>query len=370
MLHIKDELQYFYNQLPKTLQVSNNVNLGLFNVDKKQAFKYQWSASRQKNLYTRIIVDFDENKTNEHWYDLIENTGLYPNLVIQNPNSNSCHLHFRLKNPVTNYEKSLSKPFDFYNAVRNSLSLKLGGDTAFTGYIAKNPTYKGNFFDKNNNIKTTDKFKIKSFNNSSWELSELADYLDLSAKIVRKTETGIITETGAVKRNFETFKTVSKKAYAITHLYKDSGNYNGLYNQVLHLIDNHQVNYLNTENGVLGASEQASIARSITNYCMNPANNIFIPGKSKSRNINFGRDTLKTSFLTDTKEKQIISAIETNKQRKNDTELKIKSAIYSIKADGQKVTYRRLQSVSGLSLSTLNKYKDLIKSLPYIIPKF
>jgi hypothetical protein len=129
------------------------------------------------------------------------------------------------------------------------------------------------------------------------------------------------------------------------------------------LIDNHQVNYLNTENGVLGASEQASIARSITNYCMNPANNIFIPGKSKSRNINFGRDTLKTSFLTDTKEKQIISAIETNKQRKNDTERKIKSAIYSIKADANKVTYRRLAEVSGLQKSTLQNYKELIKSL-------
>ena len=66
--------------------------------------------------------------------------------------------------------------FDFYNAVRNALSLKLSGDSAFTGYIAKNPTYKGNFFDKNNNVKTKEKFKIMSFNNDGWELGGLADY--------------------------------------------------------------------------------------------------------------------------------------------------------------------------------------------------
>ena len=364
MLHIKDELQYFYNQLPKQLQVSNNVNNGLFNVDKKQAFRYQWAASRQKHLYTRIIVDYDENKTTDHWYDLVQESGLYPNLVIKNPINNSCHLHFRLKNPISNYENSLSKPFDFYNAVRNALSLKLSGDSAFTGYIAKNPTYKGNFFDKNNNVKTKEKFKIMSFNNDGWELGGLADYLDLSAPIkVRKESNKIIDKDTFLGRNNDTFKSVAMQAYAITHLYKKSGNRTGLFNQILHLIDNHQSNYLNMEGGVLGASEQVSIANSITNFCMNPNNNITVPGKSKSRNINFGRDTLKLSFVTDIKDKQLISAQETNKQRVSTTERKIKGAIYSIKADGNKVTKKRIHEVSGLSLRALHNHKELIKSL-------
>ena len=365
MLHTKDELQYFYNQLPKNLKVSNNVNLGIFETHKKQAYKYQWSASRQDNLYTRIIVDFDEDKAKTNIFDLIEDTSLYPNLIVKNPHNNSCHLHFRLENAVSTYKNSLSKPFDFYNAVRRSLSLKLECDTSFTGYIAKNPVFKGFFYDKKNDVKTTSKFRILSYNNKPWTLNHLADYLDLE-QVIQRTRKKASTQTQqeqVVLRNCDTFKAVSLQAYAITHLYKETGNKDAFYSKILELVSIHQSCYENLETGALSISEQQSIAKSITNYCMNPANHIFVPTGRSSRNINFGRDELKTSFLTDLRDKQIVSATETNKQRKNDTERKIRSAIYSIKADSNKVTQKRISEVSGLGIATVKRHSKLIKSL-------
>jgi hypothetical protein len=114
-----------------------------------------------------------------------------------------------------------------------------------------------------------------------------------------------------------------------SHLYKKKGYREGLYNQIIHLISNYQSRF----NYPLLIGEQVSTANSITNYCMDHENAIYVPVRtSNKRNVNFGSDSLKLSHLIETRDKQCINA----------TERKIKNAIYSIKADGNKVTQKRI----------------------------
>jgi hypothetical protein len=369
MEQLEIELQHYYEKLGKSVLATNDFKTGTKRVFKEQAKYYQWITFRPQQQLTYLGFDFDDD--NPYFLDKIKELNLKPNLTIQNPNNKKGQIYFRLNNPVSIGEKSKSEPERYFNTVRKSLNNALESDPHFSNRFGKNPFFKEGFFDKKNNVKHKECFVINSYSDQGCDLGDFKEYVDTfnKAEYVNKQTTikhkhkhrafnGVLTEGN---RNKSIFNHSRLFAYGVCGIYKRQNDELGLLQAVLN-----ECAYINNKSAKrLTDKELLGIANSITGYCFRnydeQAQKIKI---AKCKNyVQRGAYALKTAHCTTTQEKQIVSASETNKKRVRTTEQKIKSAIYSIKADSQKVTQKAIAAVSGLGIATIKRYSKLIKSL-------
>ena len=232
-------LAQLYQDLPKTLRCSQyKHNTDFRRKTPKQATQSAYVGYNTPNVTTFIVIDLDYNGSIFAYHD----AGIpRPQFVIKNPSNGHCHYLYRLKDPVTFFEKSRQDPIDLLNAIEYALNEVLGGDKAFTGYLAKNALSSAH--------------EVYYTGAEPYTLHDLADYLDLTIKTPKQAPNDEF-----YGRNDAIFHAVRKLAYPIA----SKCTYAQLYAQCLHWCEQYNAQY----SPQLPYNELKSISKSITGYCL------------------------------------------------------------------------------------------------------
>jgi hypothetical protein len=330
-INTQTELDLFRSNLPKKPYCRSFKNEPCKVLQAEKAIQYNHIQPNHPYWQNYFVVDIDTN-----WMDVLDDTYLQPNLIVANRDNAKAHWFFRLETPLCKTDNGKIKPIRYAAAIEKCLNLTLGGDMGYNNQTAKNPL-------KNEHFRTL------SFRNVPYSFNELHDNLDLSIN-----KQAIETETAGLGRNCELFDRVRFHAYKIAKTYQNNNDFDSFYKVLLNFASNN-----NTFQNPLPYGEVLSITKSVSRWTYKNYN-----GRGK---INRGRDSL--SQLTNLNDKQVYSAFKTNEQRKKNTEKSIRAAIYSIKADGQKITQKRIAEVSGLHRNALRNYKNLINELKQLSTK-
>lgn len=236
------QLTELYQNLPKTLRCSHIKNNTLFRRKANKAHTYEYVGYNPPNVTRYIVIDLDYDQS----IFAYSNTGIpRPNFIIKNPSNGHCHYVYHLKDPITFYAKSKSKPIRFLTAVEQALTEVLGGDRGFTGYLAKNALNPAH--------------EVYITGAKPYTLNDLADYLDL--ELIDYTNEPMNDHTYG--RNSGTFNAVRVQAYKLV----SSLNYTQLYNECLMLAESYNARY----DTPMGYNEVKGIAKSIAEYCTSKA---------------------------------------------------------------------------------------------------
>lgn len=232
-------LAQLYQDLPKTLRCSPyKHNTDFRRKTPKRATQSAYVGYNTPNVTTFIVIDLDYDGSIFAYHD----AGIpRPQFVIKNPSNGHCHYLYRLKDPVTFFEKSRQHPIDLLNAIEYALNEVLGGDKAFTGYLAKNALSSAH--------------EVYYTGAEPYTLHDLADYLDLTTKTPKQAPNDEF-----YGRNDAIFHAVRKLAYPIV----SKCTYAQLYAQCLHWCEQYNTQY----SPQLPYNELKSISKSITGYCL------------------------------------------------------------------------------------------------------
>ena len=139
-----------------------------------------------------LVYDVDRPTASYDWYD---NNSPPPNLVVTNLKNGHAHLLYSLAVPVLQAEESSLKAQRFLGAVDIALTRKLEADPGYAGLISKNPIHKHWF--------------TRAYQEESYDLNWLADYLDMSDLTDRRRRLPDI----ASGRNVNLFNDLRRWAY-------------------------------------------------------------------------------------------------------------------------------------------------------------
>ncbi len=179
-----------------------------------------------------------------------------PDWVALSPGRNSAHIGYEILTPVGRHEHARAKPQQYLAAIENALCEKLKADEGFAGLLCKNPVNPA--------------WDLYQVHEGGRELSELADWLDLTPAAVKKRNR---TPRGEVGRNVYLFDAVRFWAYDNIDKYRTGtgGRYEAWCEAVLV-----QAQILNAASydhlpvlvgrGVLPFSECRAIARSVAKW--------------------------------------------------------------------------------------------------------
>ena len=229
-------LNRFAESIPSKPYCTNAFSDGTRILPRVDALKHKYiQAQIRKRQIGWLIFDIDRATASL----AAESANLPPpTLTIVNPWNAHAHLVYQLAAPVTTTDKGRAGAIRYLESVERAYKHELRSDYAYSGLLTKNPLHSA---------------WRASANDVRYELSELAEYVDLKKYKEHRTR------QFAVGRNFETFETVRKKAYRIVRKY-DS--YSDFSREVLDLC--YEVNK-SFKNG-LAEREIGTIAESICTW--------------------------------------------------------------------------------------------------------
>lgn len=235
-------LAQLYQDLPKTLRCSPyKHNTDFRRKTPKRATQSAYVGYNTPNVTTFIVIDLDYDGSIFAYHD----AGIpRPQFVIKNPKNGHCQYLYRLKDPVSFFKNSQQAPIDLLNAIEYALNEVLGGDKAFTGYLAKNALNSAH--------------EVYYTGAEPYTLHGLADYLDLPTQTPKQAP-----NDDFYGRNDATFHTVRKLAYRIA----SKCTYTQLYEHCLHWCEEYNTQY----SPQLPYNELKSISKSIAGYCTSQA---------------------------------------------------------------------------------------------------
>ena len=235
-------LAQLYQDLPKTLRCSPyKHNTDFRRKTPERATQNAYVGYNTPNVTTFIVIDLDYDGSIFAYHD----AGIpRPQFVIKNPSNGHCQYLYRLKDPVTFFKNSKQAPIDLLSAIEYALNEVLGGDKAFTGYLAKNALNSAH--------------EVYYTGAEPYTLHDLAAYLDLPTDQPTQAH-----NDDFYGRNDATFHTVRKLAYRIA----SKCTYTQLYEQCLHWCEEHNTQY----SPQLPYNELKSISKSIAEYCTSQA---------------------------------------------------------------------------------------------------
>lgn len=234
-------LAQLYQDLPQTLRCSpHKHNTDFRRKTPKQATQNAYVGYNTPKVTTFIVIDLDYDGSIFAYHD---NGIPRPQFVIKNPSNGHCQYLYRLKNPVSFFKKSKAKPIRLLNAVETALNDVLGGDKAFTGYLAKNALNSAH--------------EVYYTGAEPYTLGDLLSYLDLAD--LNNSASLPATNDECYGRNDSIFNAVRKQAYSIAF----KCNYTQLYNQCLAWCEEYNTRY----SPQLPYNELKTISKSIAGYC-------------------------------------------------------------------------------------------------------
>ncbi|MGB2833116.1 MAG: replication initiation protein [Methylotenera sp.] len=162
-----------------------------------------------------------------------------PTLTIVNPANSYAHLLYELAEPVSTTERARVSPIRYLASIEGALKAELRSDYSYSGLLTKNPLH-------------TD--WRTSCNDVSYELSTLADYVDLNK--YRSTKPA----QQSAGRNVTVFNAVRKSIYKIA---KNFNTFEALQNEVLAQCYSINSGFADK----LSDSEIKAISKSLSKYC-------------------------------------------------------------------------------------------------------
>lgn len=319
-----EQLNLFKENLPRKPYCSDDLSAGLKIRSLDYAAAMRYIQHNQVNSKLWLVYDVDRCTAPEEIY---EDIGLAPpNLFIQNPKNGHAHVAYSLNNPVHLNKSSSQKPIRFAGALDAAYRAEMDADRGYAGLIMKNPL--------------NEHWRTFSIIQDSYDLHELAEYVDLS----RFNDKRVKTEAYGLGRNCQLFDSLRHWAYRNKARYSA---YNAWFDAVTERAEMYNVEFL----APLEWREVKHTVKSVANWVWK-----YYDG---SGNINRGRDALRGSLL-DLHDKQVLSAIETHKQRKLSTREAIAVAVTKLQESGQKITIRMVASAAGIGKNTVTRHKDLL----------
>lgn len=231
-------LAQLYQDLPKTLRCSPHKNNTDFRrKTPKQATQNAYIGYNTPKVTTFIVIDLDYDGSIFAYHD----AGIpRPQFVLKNPKNGHCQYLYRLKDPVSFFKNSRQAPIDLLNAVEYALNDVLGGDKAFTGYLAKNALNSAH--------------EVYYTGAEPYTLHQLAEHLDLPTH--KPTQADNDEFYG---RNDAIFHAVRHLAYKIAY----QCTYTQIYEQCLQWCEQFNAQYSPN----LPYNELKTISKSIAGYC-------------------------------------------------------------------------------------------------------
>lgn len=236
-----EPLAQLYQDLPKTLRCSPHKNNTDFRRKSPlQATRNAYVGYNTPKVTKFIVIDLDYDGSIFAYHD----AGIpRPQFVLRNPKNGHCQYIYRLKDAVSFFKCSRNAPIRLLNAVIEALNDVLGGDKAFTGYLAKNALNSAH--------------EVYYTGAEPYTLGDLSDYLDLVD--LNNLKGRQADNDDCYGRNDAIFNAVRKQAYAIA----SKCTYTQLYSQCLSWCEEYNTRY----SPQLPYNELKSISKSIAGYC-------------------------------------------------------------------------------------------------------
>ena len=227
-----------YQDLPTTLRCSPHKNNTDFRrKTPKQATQNAYVGYNTPKVTTFIVIDLDYDGSVFAYHD----AGIpRPQFVLKNPKNGHCQYLYRLKDPVSFFRNSHQAPIDLLNAIEYALNEVLGGDKAFTGYLAKNALNSAH--------------EVYYTGAEPYTLHQLAEYLDLPTHKPKQADNDEF-----YGRNDAIFNAVRLLAYKIAY----QCTYTQIYEQCLQWCEQFNAQYSPN----LPYNELKTISKSIAGYC-------------------------------------------------------------------------------------------------------
>lgn len=201
-----EQLELFEMKLPHRPYCTDDKENGLIIRDKKEAIKKKLIQPNTVSHINWLVFDYDKTDI----LGRIEAANLpYPNLLAINPKNGNSHVFYSLVTGVCRTDNAKWKPLDYLAKIQYALGQKLGADVGYSGLLSKNPL--------------NDHWRVIQLNNKSYELGELAEYLELPLRIPKRAC------TVGLGRNCTVFEIVRKIAYSNVLKFKIEGCYSSWY---------------------------------------------------------------------------------------------------------------------------------------------
>jgi hypothetical protein len=325
-LSLKVESQ-FYNGLPKMAAVCNSFSDGIETKSRKMAVNYSNIEHKPKQLIRSLCFDVDTPNALYQWYD---NNCLEPNWIAVNPENGHAHYGYLIKDPVSNGLKSRIKPIAFVDAIERGMTVKVGADLAYSGFMTKNPMHN--------------KWNVHTGEETAYTLNDLAD----NVKLIWKTKKDQAEDLSELGRNSTLFEQCRFWGYRNAERYKQTSSYESFYKAVKAVCDHHNMQF----SSVLPESEVKSVAKSIAQYSFYK-----YKGDGKQRGV---MELASKGHELSMSDKQVLGARYSHQVRKEATEAKIREAVAYLRASCKRVSIRSVAKVAGVSNPTVQKYKYIL----------
>lgn len=158
------QLKLFSQSLSKKPYCSDNLEHGLIVRSLKNALEKRYIQHNQPNSKLWLVYDIDRPTAPEELTDDLNLPA--PHIFVQNPKNQHAHAFYGLQVPVHFNESSSKAAIRFAGALDAGLTAKMDADASYSGLICKNPLNQH--------------WKTWYANHAHYELSEIAEYIDLS----------------------------------------------------------------------------------------------------------------------------------------------------------------------------------------------
>lgn len=338
----------FYNYLSPRPRATDYKKGGWNIYSKDQALQFQFiQLPGQKRKY--ICLDLDYEMAGARWMDEVM---LEPTIVIINPENSHAKYLFELKSPVlfplADGRKAnwlSQKPIRFFDNVKKGLDAVLDGDPGYTGHAINNPFHLH--------------WKVH-WRDIQYDLQELSEFIPYVHKEYVRADDEI--HEGREKMMFHHCR---KVLYPKVKNYSDFDSWKLAVEKVV-LDYYHNVAKLMEGDHDLTISEARCVINSISKWVWNKKDDPNFKQYMYNRGVmnlgSIGYDLPEDELAKERKHRQSLGAHYVNKKQTNQTRQKILNAITDMKANGEKVTRKRISSVTGIGQSTLNNYKSIINN--------
>ena len=163
------QLELFRERLPRKPYHTDELTTGLSIADVSRALGARYIQPNGPTHRHWIVFDVDQPAATLSWDDV---GAPAPNITVTNKANGHAHLIYGLETPIRTAPDGKVAPLRYAAAIEAALREKLGADLGYSGLICKNPLHTH--------------WLVQVWEPASYDLSWLADYLDLSPYNGRK----------------------------------------------------------------------------------------------------------------------------------------------------------------------------------------
>lgn len=199
------QFDLFTQNLPRTPYCTDKLADGLLIETKERALKKRYIQYNPPAHDHKMVFDIDRrfNRDDFSWLILPD-----PNVLITNPQSGRPHAVYYIGSPVCTSGNARPGPIRYQAAIYEGIREKLQADAGYVQLICKNPLSSA--------------WHVDFLHDKLFELSELAEYVDLKAATGRLKRRPYEEQTG-LGRHCSLFDRLRHWAYQWVKEYKNAG---------------------------------------------------------------------------------------------------------------------------------------------------